>query len=412
MKNFLTKPFNRILPLLLTPLIAVCLTPLAQAHPAAETTSGTTFAVIGDYGDPGHGQGLSSEGAVATMVAGWNPDFIITVGDNNYVEKSNYGFDSAVGAFYCQYLIPFNGSSSLTNQAGFPCVQNKFLSGESNFYPTPGNHDCHGNDSSAYDAYQEYFTPAPGKTPINNISHYRFTRGPVNFFALNSNCTNGGERCPDTCGPSTCTSPDGLTQEQFLSQNLRASTTEWNVVYFHHALFSSSRHPSCTAMDFVFDTIVAKGAQDNTIVLSGHDHNYERVSVEQGGKTILFIVNGVGGHSNSDSCCANPIQAPTDNSTVTGDNCFNSAYGALRMWASQSKLLVSFYTVGSPAMPQDECRLGRGTAPSCINFPPGRSGWNSCRLSRTETQTSLLEADDVLRVPSSPLCLSQPVAAR
>src|SRR3954464_3130288 len=38
-----------------------------------------TFAIIGDYGEDSKG-----EADVAAMVKGWNPDFIITVGDNNY----------------------------------------------------------------------------------------------------------------------------------------------------------------------------------------------------------------------------------------------------------------------------------------------------------------------------------------
>jgi TPP-dependent pyruvate/acetoin dehydrogenase alpha subunit len=37
------------------------------------------FAVIGDYGT-----GSKAEAEVASMVAGWKPDFIITAGDNNY----------------------------------------------------------------------------------------------------------------------------------------------------------------------------------------------------------------------------------------------------------------------------------------------------------------------------------------
>ena len=37
------------------------------------------FAVIGDYGEDG-----GNELTIANLVKNWNPDFIITVGDNNY----------------------------------------------------------------------------------------------------------------------------------------------------------------------------------------------------------------------------------------------------------------------------------------------------------------------------------------
>ena len=38
---------------------------------------------------------------MATLVAGRNPDFVVTVGDNRY-GATNY--DTVVGQFYCQYL--------------------------------------------------------------------------------------------------------------------------------------------------------------------------------------------------------------------------------------------------------------------------------------------------------------------
>src|SRR5215813_1931282 len=37
------------------------------------------FAVIGDYGSAG-----PDEAAVARLVRGWTPDFVVTTGDNNY----------------------------------------------------------------------------------------------------------------------------------------------------------------------------------------------------------------------------------------------------------------------------------------------------------------------------------------
>ena len=49
---------------------------LATAAPLAQTGS-IRFAAFGDYGS-----NSSNEQAVATMVASWNPDFIITTGDN------------------------------------------------------------------------------------------------------------------------------------------------------------------------------------------------------------------------------------------------------------------------------------------------------------------------------------------
>ena len=48
-----------------------------------------TFAAIGDYGSDS-----ASHSQVATMIDGWDPDFIITVGDNRYDVADN---DPVVG---------------------------------------------------------------------------------------------------------------------------------------------------------------------------------------------------------------------------------------------------------------------------------------------------------------------------
>src|ERR1700737_597346 len=78
-----------------------------------------TLAVIGDYGcQPGSNCNGSSdtELAVARLVHSWNPQAIITVGDNSYEN----GSAAAVAADQGPYLADIT--------AGI-------------FYPTPGNHD-------------------------------------------------------------------------------------------------------------------------------------------------------------------------------------------------------------------------------------------------------------------------------
>jgi hypothetical protein len=52
-----------------------------------------TFAVIGDYGDDN-----ANEAAVASLIANvLQPDFVVTVGDNNYGSHSAAGYDAAIG---------------------------------------------------------------------------------------------------------------------------------------------------------------------------------------------------------------------------------------------------------------------------------------------------------------------------
>src|ERR1700733_1367363 len=57
------------------------------------------FAVIGDYG-----RDTKQEDSVAKMVKGWNPDFIITVGDNNYSTGSAATIKTNIGKYYGDYI--------------------------------------------------------------------------------------------------------------------------------------------------------------------------------------------------------------------------------------------------------------------------------------------------------------------
>ena len=50
------------------------------------------FAVIGDYGIDS-----AAEARVARMVASWNPDFVITTGDNNYPDGAAATIDANIG---------------------------------------------------------------------------------------------------------------------------------------------------------------------------------------------------------------------------------------------------------------------------------------------------------------------------
>ena len=203
-------------------------------------------AVIGDFGS-----GEPAEAEVAALVHGWKPDIILTVGDDNYMLGAADTIDAHIGQYYHDFIFPYTG------KFGAGADQNRF-------FPTLGNHDWY---SAGAKPYLDYFT-LPG-----NERYYDFSWGPVHFFALDSD-----ENEPDGVNQNS-------VQGQWLQQALGASTSRWNVVYFHHPPYSSGPHGSTTWMQWPF---AAWGAQ---AVLTGHDHTYERLLVDG----IPYFVNGVGG---------------------------------------------------------------------------------------------------------------------
>lgn len=266
-----------------------------------ESTFGglTRFAVIGDYGD-----GSQDEADVAELVDGWNPDFVVTVGDNNYPVGAADTIDQNIGQFYHQYIYNYQGSYG----SGSPTQR---------FYPALGNHDWGDEDNNpdGADPYLDYFT-LPG-----NERYYEFAVGPVRFFMLDSD-----QNEPDGTSP-------GSIQGQWLQNALSNASEPHKVVVMHHAAYSSSSgHGSQAFMQWPYKQWGA------TAVLQGHDHTYERLVV--GG--LPYFVNGVGGRS------LYGFDAPVAGSQFR----YNADYGAMLVEADDTSMTTRFYNVNGTLIDQ------------------------------------------------------------
>jgi tartrate-resistant acid phosphatase type 5 len=271
-----------------TPTRAATDTPVKPTQPtpapATPTSQPARFAVIGDYGT-----GNQAEHDVADLVKSWNPDFIITVGDNNYPEGSAQSIDFNIGQFYHEFIYPYKGFY------GTGAEQNRF-------FPSLGNHDWMTDDGQPY---FDYFT-LPG-----NERYYDFTWGPLHFFAVDSDSHE-----PDGVGSSSI-------QAQWLKDGLAASTSIWNVVFFHHPPYSSGMHGPVNWMRWPF---VEWGAD---VLLAGHDHLYERLDV--GG--IPLFINGLGG---------GPIYRFV-NIEPGSQARYNDNYGAMLVTADAQQMVFRFF---------------------------------------------------------------------
>jgi tartrate-resistant acid phosphatase type 5 len=205
-----------------------------------------TFSIIGDYGTDD-----KTEAAVANLVISWNPDFIITTGDNNYPRGSSATIDDNIGKYYHDFIKPYVGA---------------FGSGSdiNRFFPVLGNHDWY---TSSAIPYLNYFVLP------NNERYYDFTWGNVHFFALDSNKNE----------------PDGVSissmQAQWLKNSLAASGSTFKIVFMHHPPYSSGFHGNTEYMQWPF------GAWGSDAVIAGHEHSYERLDING----TPYFVNGLGG---------------------------------------------------------------------------------------------------------------------
>jgi hypothetical protein len=210
------------------------------------------FAVIGDYGN-----GSPQARDVAAMIDSWKPNFIATVGDNNYGDGNHprgaaETIDHNVGKYFHSYISPYRGRfgpGAMTNR----------------FFPIPGHGDW--DSPSGLQPYLDYFT-LPG-----NERYYDFIWGPVHFFMLDTDKRE----------------PDGVTatsiQGRWLKRKLADSTAPWKLVLTSHAPYTSHAVPDVEYMRWPFK---AWGAD---AVLSGFFHVYERLLVDG----LPYFVNGAGG---------------------------------------------------------------------------------------------------------------------
>jgi hypothetical protein len=167
--------------------------------------------------------------------------------------------------------------------------------------PVIGNHEMVTKKGAPF---YDYFGAAAGP---RGKGYYSFQVGTWHLVALNSESDTGAKGA----------------QMAWLANDLAAHASDCILAYWHTPIFSSGPHGADVRMVPAWKALVAAGAE---IVLSGHDHTYERFAPqdENGRATPLglrqFVVGtGGGGVYN--------FETVTANSEARG----NSAYGVLKL---------------------------------------------------------------------------------
>lgn len=193
------------------------------------------FAVIGDTGTGSKKQYQLGE-VMAQSRAQFPFEFVLMLGDNMY-----------------------GGEGPIDFTKKFADVYKPLLDAKVKFYATLGNHDL------ALQANYEKFN-------MNGKEYYRFKKNNVAFYSLNSNYMDA-------------------KQIKWLETELAADTSEWKICFFHHPPYSSAKkHGSDKQLREVVEPIFLKYGVN--LVLTGHDHVYERIKPQRG---IYYFVSGAGG---------------------------------------------------------------------------------------------------------------------
>lgn len=259
------------------------------------------FAEIGDFGWFG-----KPEMSVSRLVKSWNPDFIISAGDNNYSDGEFNTLEYNISYFYGDYIYNYDAPSE------YRCNGLAFRDRINRFFPTPGNHDSYNKNYLM--PYYNYFT-LPG-----NEKYYRFDWGPASFFSINTVEKNLDE------------------QKSWLENELRGSEKPFKIVFLHHPPYSSGSHGDQPFIQWDFDNA--------DVVFAAHDHIYQRIIKKNSTSDPVYIVNGLGGKALGN--CVNPH----DPSEFL-EYCFGSDYGAVKGTITAERLELAFYSISSPDIPID-----------------------------------------------------------
>ena len=193
------------------------------------------FAVIGD-----NGTGGSPEYEIAQEMEAYRKtvgfDFVAMMGDNIYGGHKPKDFER-------KFEEPYK----------------PLLDSGVKFYACLGNHD---------DSNEVLYKPFN----MNGQHYYSFKKGDVQFFVLDSNYMDSA-------------------QLDWIEQQLSGSNAKWKVAYFHHPLYSDGRFhgPDLDLRKQLMPIFEKYGLN---VVLSGHEHVYERFKPEEG---IYFFLVGNSG---------------------------------------------------------------------------------------------------------------------
>lgn len=217
------------------------------------------FTAMGDFGTGGNAQ----QEVAASMLAR-RPDLFIAMGDNAYSSGTEAEIQSNL-------FIPMAD-----------------LLSEVPFFAVAGNHEYVTNQSQPY--LDNLYLPT---SPSGGERYYSFDWGHVHFVGLDSSCAIG------LASKERCTL---AAQKEWLAKDLAESQADWKVVYFHHPPWSSGEHGSQLVMRREFGPLFEQYGVD--LVLTGHDHNYERshpmkgaAMAPSGTRGIPYLVVGGGGAS-------------------------------------------------------------------------------------------------------------------
>ena len=209
-------------------LAAAALLAAVSVHAAAaEPDKGVTVYAAGDiarcaYRDPAYSGAADTAATVAAGLAQDPEAVVLALGDLTYPNGAKKEFTDCYAPTWGRF--------------------------KDRTWPAPGNHEYY---TPGAKPYFEWWGARAGR------GYYSFELGTWHIISLDSNLAPAAH----------------AAQLDWLRADLAAHPAHCTLAYWHHPLYSSGGHGSIPKMRDAWKLLYAAGAE---LVLSGHDHDYER----------------------------------------------------------------------------------------------------------------------------------------
>jgi len=202
--------------------------------------------------------------------------------------------------------------------------------------PVVGNHEYRTPGAAGYFDYFNGPGVFDGPAGPRDKGYYSYDLGAWHVVTLNSQCAHPPADNPykNDCAP-------GSSQEHWLRADLVAHPARCTLAVWHHPWFSSGLETSSDAVQPLFQVLYDNGVD---VLLTGHDHGYERfapmdgAAVRDGARGVRQFVVGTGGKNEEMRRYAKP------NSEVRG----TGQFGVLKLTLRPGAYLWDYVTDGGP----------------------------------------------------------------
>ena len=259
-----------------------------------------TFAVVGDFGS-----GTQDERTVASMIGGWHPDFVLTVGDNAYPLGAPGLLDRDIFGPYAAVMR------------------------ESAWFPALGNHDVKANGGKPeLEAFHS----------LGNGHWYRFTWGSAAVVVLDSDVSVA----------------PGSPQLRFARRSLALDSC-FRFAAWHHPPWEPPGRPLSPGLRRNIVPLVEKGGAQ--VVFVGHLHAYARSRPRHG---VLYVAVGTGGAA---------LDNDARKLTLPLARIVQGRFGALRVDVAPREARFSYETVDGQVRDHFRVTCSTATLPTTRSTP-------------------------------------------